>query len=197
MTCGIYKITERETGRCYIGQSINIEERWYRHQGGRGKFPASAFDYEILLVCNVDCLNFFEKAFIFGYDSHRNGFNMTIGGTSIKATHISEETRAKIGAKSKGRKHAEEARQKISAAKKGKPSPHKGKSLSEEARQNMSKAAKGRKSGPRGPSPIKGKKLGPLPKLQCAHCGILVSRGLLNRWHGDNCKHKKEINNGT
>lgn len=26
--CGIYKITNQVNGKCYIGQSINIEKRW-------------------------------------------------------------------------------------------------------------------------------------------------------------------------
>ena len=30
-TCGIYKITHKDTGRAYIGLSENIEDRWYRH----------------------------------------------------------------------------------------------------------------------------------------------------------------------
>ena len=28
---GIYKITCNETGKCYIGQSIDIENRWLQH----------------------------------------------------------------------------------------------------------------------------------------------------------------------
>lgn len=29
------------------------------------------------------------------------------------------------------------------------------------------------------------------PTLTCAHCGIVVSVGMHNRWHGDRCKHKQ------
>lgn len=29
--CGIYKITNKQTGDIYIGQSVNIAERWKQH----------------------------------------------------------------------------------------------------------------------------------------------------------------------
>lgn len=32
MTCGIYKIENKQTGECYIGQSVNIEQRWQAHK---------------------------------------------------------------------------------------------------------------------------------------------------------------------
>lgn len=67
-----------------------------------------------------------------------------------------------------------------------KPPSHKGLKLgplSEEHKRNISEARLGI------PSPNKGK---PLPKLQCSHCCGWFNVGNLNRWHGDNCKHKQE-----
>lgn len=32
MTCGIYKIENKLNGKVYIGQSINIEQRWREHK---------------------------------------------------------------------------------------------------------------------------------------------------------------------
>jgi predicted GIY-YIG superfamily endonuclease len=32
MTVGVYCITHRATGRKYVGQSVDIERRWYKHQ---------------------------------------------------------------------------------------------------------------------------------------------------------------------
>jgi hypothetical protein len=104
---GIYKITEIATGLCYIGQSIrchgNNKGRWLEHYK---RFPPALFAYEVLIQCPEESLNFFEKSFINGYDSHRNGFNGTIGGSGIKATHASVETRKKLSAVWKGRKRA-------------------------------------------------------------------------------------------
>ena len=138
-TCGIYLITENETGLVYVGQSKNIERRWKEHKKTR---PVDLYTYEILLKCEVQYLNFFEKAFILGYDSHRNGLNKTIGGTNIRSTHFSEETIAKLSAAGKGNqnalgcKHSEEAIVKRAAA-------NKGKKRSEEAKEKMSAAKKG------------------------------------------------------
>ena len=32
MTCGIYKITNKQNDKFYIGSSTNIEMRWYAHK---------------------------------------------------------------------------------------------------------------------------------------------------------------------
>ena len=29
-------------------------------------------------------------------------------------------------------------------------------------------------------------------KYECMHCGILISKGMHSRWHGENCKHKEK-----
>jgi hypothetical protein len=100
---GIYKITEIATGLCYIGQSKRIEQRWLEHHK---RFPLYRFTYSVLIECPVEDLNRFEIDFISRWDSHRNGFNGTIGGTSIKATHPDTETRRKIGEKSRDRTHS-------------------------------------------------------------------------------------------
>ena len=143
MTCGIYKITCIESGLCYIGQSKQIERRWKRH---RKRFPPDLFSYEILLKCDDDVLDFFEKVFIDGYDSHRNGFNKTVGGNGIKSTHPDEETRKKLSLAAQnnssswfkegnpgrtGMSHSRETRQKMSNSQKGRI-------FSEEHRQKLS-----------------------------------------------------------
>lgn len=30
--CGVYKITNKETGKFYIGSSVDIRQRWYAHK---------------------------------------------------------------------------------------------------------------------------------------------------------------------
>ena len=159
MNCGIYKITCKETGRCYIGQSKHIEARWKGHQ--KKRFLIDAFDYEILVTCQAKDLNDLEILMIETFDSHRNGYNKTIGGTSIKTIHPDEETRRKMSeAKkgkpphNKGKSISVEQKAKLSEALKGKPlseetrakmsEAQKGKTLSEEHRQKMSEAKKGK-----------------------------------------------------
>jgi hypothetical protein len=98
---GIYKITCKETGKCYIGQSINIKRRFKQHNK---KFPEDKFIYEILLECDRQYLNFFEKSFVIGYESFLNGFNLTSGGSNPINKYVSESTRQnmKIAAKKRG-----------------------------------------------------------------------------------------------
>jgi hypothetical protein len=101
MTAGIYKITERKTGRCYIGQSKHIEKRWEQHHT---RFSQELFDYEVLRVVHIkEFMNTFEKFYIKKFDSHVNGFNCTVGGTGVKSIYQSEETKRKISATTKGR----------------------------------------------------------------------------------------------
>ena len=84
-------------------------------------------------------MNSFEKFYIKLYDSHANGFNSTIGGSAMKVTHPSAETKEKIrlagigsknGCGNKGKKRGPQSSewiQKRADARKGKPSPKLGK----------------------------------------------------------------------
>jgi len=179
MTCGIYKIeakcpVAKKMGiAIYIGQSKNIERRWKKH---RKIYPKSQYDYEVLLQCDVQHLDFFEKAFISGYDSHRWGLNKTIGGTSIKSTHPDKETRRKLSESRRGRKIgplSEEHRLKLSESLKGNKNCV-GKKLSEEHRRKLSESMK---------QIIR-------PKVECPFCGKVGGISLMTRYHFDNCKNK-------
>ncbi len=138
MTIGIYCITERATGRCYIGQSKHIEKRWKVHYK---KFPLDLFSYAIIRTVTIPAfMNSFERHYIRLYDSHCNGFNQTIGGSNIRATHPDAETRAKLSAAGIGRKHSDETKAKMAAAKTG----QKGKPLTEEHRAKQSASLTGK-----------------------------------------------------
>lgn len=89
---GIYKITNKINGKSYIGQSINIEHRWYRHihefvpyplHRAIEKYGEESFDFSVLEECNVDSLDEREKYWINYYDSYNNGYNLTLGGKGI------------------------------------------------------------------------------------------------------------------
>ena len=134
MITGIYKITCKESGQCYIGQSKNISRRWAAHYK---RFSPDLFSYEVLIECPVESLNFLERAFISGYDCYHNGLNQTSGGQRWPHTESagkkigdahrgkpkSEEQRAKMSAAAKGRVVPQEIRDKISATQKGRPYP--------------------------------------------------------------------------
>ena len=140
MTCGIYRITERSTNLCYIGQSINIERRWTQH---RRKWSKDLFDYEVLIECPPEHLDELEVFLIEELDSHRNGLNKTIGGTSIKVRYPSEETLKKLGESKKGNKYC--LGRKISDENKAKLSEANKRPKSEEHRRKLSEALKGKK----------------------------------------------------
>ena len=142
MTCGIYKITENETGRCYIGQSKNVEERWKKHHKS---FPRELFKYEVIMECDFEQLSFWEIAWIASERSIEFGFNATVGGNGAWGSKNPEETRRKLIESHKGqipwmkgRTHSEESKASISNA-------NKGKTRSEEAKANYREAWKRRK----------------------------------------------------
>ena len=120
---------------------------------------------------SLEELNVKEKVYIQLYDSFENGYNETLGGEGKEGCCHSEETRQKIseatkgknnpfygkrhsneskrkiGIKSKGRKHSEEAKQKMGEARKGENNPWYGKHLPDETRQKISESRKGKYGG--------------------------------------------------
>ena len=92
MTCGIYKITNKVNGKCYIGQSINIETRWHHHKYFQktishyplyraiAKYGIDNFQLEIIEKCSKQELDSKEIYYIKYYDSYKNGYNQTLGG---------------------------------------------------------------------------------------------------------------------
>lgn len=91
MSCGIYKITNLINKKVYIGQSINIEQRWAKHRNSTDdfaihkafrKYGIENFDFEILEKCSQEQLDEKEKYWIEYYDSLNNGYNMIPGGSN-------------------------------------------------------------------------------------------------------------------
>lgn len=93
MTCGIYKITRKDTGQCYIGQSYNIERRWREHCYNKKnsyidntirKYGKENFDFQIIceLEKDDDLLNAMEEYYIWKYNTYKdkNHYNLTPGG---------------------------------------------------------------------------------------------------------------------
>ena len=62
---GIYKITKKENGKSYIGQSNDIERRFSEHKTkidipieiAIKKYGADAFDFEVIEECETSQLN--------------------------------------------------------------------------------------------------------------------------------------------
>jgi group I intron endonuclease len=163
--CGIYLLTHIATGRKYVGQSINIQNRLKAHKNGRScsRWLARAitlygwdeFKFDLLEQCDRSELNERECAWIALHDCIApKGFNLTSGGrqqflvcdatrAKIRAAkqNISDETRARIGAASKGRKFSADVIAKRSAKMIGRK-------RSEDTRAKQSTALKGRVFSP-------------------------------------------------
>ena len=88
---GIYKITNKKTGKSYIGQSNDIERRFKEHQqkGASSRIPLDVaiqkygkdtFDYEVIEECDLSQLNEKEEYYIQLYDTKNNGYNCNDGG---------------------------------------------------------------------------------------------------------------------
>lgn len=137
---GIYKITNTENGKIYIGQSINISHRQSCHffdlKNNRHKnchlqraynLNPNAFRFEVICTCKEEELNDLEKFFIGKYNATdpAKGYNLDVGGNGD------------------GRK-SEETRRKMSQAKMGNQAM-KGIKLSDEWKRHLSEAQPHRK----------------------------------------------------
>lgn len=98
---GIYIITNKINNKCYIGQSINIQNRWNTHKCcydninyplynsqlymAMRKYGIENFEFSILIEINQEdynkeYLNELERHFIEQYNSFKDGYNATPGG---------------------------------------------------------------------------------------------------------------------
>lgn len=132
--CGIYKITCLPTGKIYVGQSVDIFNRWVQYHRLEQKvigpklynsFIKYGLDnhmFEIVKECLKEQLNNEEIKHIEEHSSFLKGLNLTKGGEGVK--------------------HTEETKRKISESKKNKPSGLKGKNRSFKGRTSPNKGNK-------------------------------------------------------
>lgn len=158
--CGVYKITNNVNGKVYIGQSINIKNRWKDHinalnrknsrctllQRAWNKYKQENFSFEILELCLEDELDDVEIKYIEFYDAINNGYNIEPGGNKNK--HLSEETKQKLRESHLGKIASDETRKKMSESRMGDKNPMYGQTHSEETRKKISNANKGRTGHP-------------------------------------------------
>ena len=85
---GIYKITNKQNGKTYIGQSHNIQRRFSEHKKKRLQtidnyiniFGVDNFDFEILEECSQEELDEKEQYYINKFNSIEEGYNYQTGG---------------------------------------------------------------------------------------------------------------------
>ena len=112
MTVGVYKITNQSNGKVYIGQSVDVEDRIYKHkmalignyhkndhlQKAWNKYGEDSFIFELIKSCKVRYLDRFEKLYIHIYKSMnvKYGYNNDTGGNLNKT--LAPQTIEKLSA---------------------------------------------------------------------------------------------------
>ena len=157
MTCGIYRIYHKTTGKSYIGQSVNVEGRLVYHFRGLAKgnhhcaylqrsfdkYGADAFETQILEVCNPEELTEREQFWMDTAHYMYGIYNTAAVAGSARGVKHSDEARRHMSEAAKGKSLSEETRKALSEALKGNQNC-KGKKLSDEHKKTISKAHKGK-----------------------------------------------------
>lgn len=108
--CGIYRIENLVNHKSYVGQSIDIYDRWRDHKWALNnkqhnnkhlvrswhKYKEYNFDFTILELCSEDQLNDREVYWIEYYDSYYDSYNQTKGGDGCLGKVWTDEEREKI-----------------------------------------------------------------------------------------------------
>lgn len=120
---GVYCIQNNANGKCYIGSSFRISNRWKEHvrelnnrkhgnpvlQRAWNKYGEDCFSFFVLLFCSpTDCV-FYEQRVL-----HWGHYNICKNAYSTLGTTRTEETKRKISESQKGKEISMEMRKRIS-----------------------------------------------------------------------------------
>jgi len=155
----VYKWTHRESGKIYIGQSIQdpnrrrlehisgsrYSKKTYHFHNAIKKYGAEAFDWEVIAYADsLEQLNELEEKYIEKYDCIKNGYNIRQGGSN--KLH-SEESKVRM-CEAQRRAHARRRAAGTEGGWKRKDGgPMKGKKCSEDHKQKIGAANKTRYTG--------------------------------------------------
>lgn len=150
MSIGIYKITS-PSGRVYIGQSIEIEQRWKHHRYCKStqkrlnrsfnKYGIDNHFFEIIEYCEYKELNKRERYWQDFYDVlGENGLNCRLQHCGDMSGVLSDEHKRKISESNKGKKMSETQRLQMSISRRGRK-------LSEDHKKSIGDSIRGDKNG--------------------------------------------------
>jgi len=139
MTCGVYQIQNVINYHRYIGSSINIEGRISGHSRGLernchsnmhlqrafNKYGEDSFEYDILMICDLNMLSWYEQRCLDKFKPEYNIATDTISpmrGKKFSEKYRNKISKSLIGNKNMlGHRHTEESRKKMSEVQKGHP----------------------------------------------------------------------------
>ena len=104
----IYKFVNSVNGKCYIGYTSNITNRYINHKNSSKsknnafyrairKYGWDKFSFSVIYQ-SLDmnhCKNVMENYFINEYNSYKNGYNLTLGGEGVTGPRT-EESKQKL-----------------------------------------------------------------------------------------------------
>lgn len=154
MNCGIYKITNIVSNKCYIGSSVTVRKRLSDHrrrlrknqhknlhlQNAWNRYGEIFFSFDALIYCDKSNLIFYEDRAIEAFNtlSSIKGYNhIPARRTDLTGSNYME-IRQKRAKTQKRVMQSLDARERISQA-------NKGRVLSKETRERMSEARRGKK----------------------------------------------------
>lgn len=126
---GIYKITNPK-GKVYIGQSINIEKRFYMYNLVKNcenqillfrsfnKYGVTNHSFEIIEECSVDLLNERERYYQDLHNVLECGLNLRLTTTLDKSGSVSLLTKSKMSSAKKGKILTDEHKANLKIARK-------------------------------------------------------------------------------
>ena len=121
MKSGIYALVNDETGKVYVGRSIDLDKRKRTHFWAlrNGQHPNShlqrawnggaRFSFQILEECSPDVCNEREVFWIERLDALRHGYNQCEGGQATTGYHFTEEQKNHISEALKGTRRSRDA----------------------------------------------------------------------------------------
>ena len=157
----IYTITNNITNKVYVGQTINPQERWWKHKNeakhlevlqykshlynAMNAYGIDNFSFEIIEECDCEILDEKERCWIQKLNTlEPNGYNIRNGGRKLfgeenpfYGKHHTEETREIISKKNTGRKATDEERKMRSQINNGSRNPFYGKHHSDETKRKI------------------------------------------------------------
>lgn len=109
---GIYRISNKINNKCYIGQSVNIEKRWKKHQNAFKnkkckqydyplyrairKYGIENFEFEIIEICKKNMLSERENYWMKYYNSCNKNFGYNQTSETQVSTHYVKLNKDKL-----------------------------------------------------------------------------------------------------